>query len=279
MPYVTFNAQLGFMSMLSKRAPWSTLTRLGRLPIIRASVFAPFVGYIILFNDHVVAFFNEISINIGLNSGLLIHDGIYYTYFGLILIGFAQILYTLLCPGNVSQYGDAIRYSDAIRDSNKTLIADNLDNVLSAFIRNERISEEKEQMDYPERVRLLTSDLIERIYNSTDKNQWDEELETENENDISPDMLMFTSGSGYLIAENIAVTMHERPRAMAYYAEPLRDSATEQFGYDISHLDFQVDDYRHPRIRVTCAALYLLGAMLLFIPATSAMLTIITGLI
>jgi hypothetical protein len=152
MPYVTYSAKRRLQNFVSQRLSWSTLARLGRLPIIKASIFAPFVGYIILFNDYAIDFFNQVSMNISNVSQFSTIGGIYYTYFGLILIGIAQVFYALLCPSNISHYEDALRYSEAIRNSNKTLIADILDNVLSAFILNERNSEENERMNYPEKI-------------------------------------------------------------------------------------------------------------------------------
>jgi hypothetical protein len=76
---------------------------------VKATIFIPLVGYLVLFNDHIVTYvnlwnslFDKGDTNVSLRLLCL--------YFGLCFLAVASVLYSLFCPREVKAYGSAAQF-------------------------------------------------------------------------------------------------------------------------------------------------------------------------
>jgi hypothetical protein len=96
---------------------WDRLRIIGNSRLIKLTIIMPLVGYIIIFNNHVVSalqlatdyFSSDIEHSLlGNINGEFLASRLRLLYFGLFLLGVGSSLFTLLCPQKVKQYVDAV---------------------------------------------------------------------------------------------------------------------------------------------------------------------------
>jgi hypothetical protein len=72
----------------------------------------PLIGYLILFNEHVVtALHLDNSLSGGITDNFLI-SRLRLLYFGLFATGLGAIFFTIFCPPKIKQYADAIEFAE-----------------------------------------------------------------------------------------------------------------------------------------------------------------------
>jgi len=98
---------------------WSKVRSVGNSVPARASLIVPFIGYLLLFNEHargILKLSYPFLENRGqTNIDLAIHEvsSLYWTYFGLLSFGIASILYQIFCAAEVKDYANQNQYIDA----------------------------------------------------------------------------------------------------------------------------------------------------------------------
>jgi hypothetical protein len=88
---------------------WSTLRVIGNSMLVRATVVVPFIGYLILFNSHVVEALRpavELFPNCadGSCAQSFIWSRLFFLYFGLMFLGVGAFIYQLRCDPNIKRF-------------------------------------------------------------------------------------------------------------------------------------------------------------------------------
>jgi hypothetical protein len=96
---------------------WDRLRVIGNSRLIKLTIIMPLVGYLIIFNNHVVSalqlatsyFSSDIEHSfLGNINGEFLASRLRFLYFGFFLTGVGSSLFTLFCPQKVKQYADAV---------------------------------------------------------------------------------------------------------------------------------------------------------------------------
>jgi len=85
---------------------WSRLRTIGHLPLMKATIFVPLIGYLIIFNETVAKYLQLVweKDAAPLSTNLLL------VYFGLVFLSLASIVYKFRCDPRVDQYGSPEAY-------------------------------------------------------------------------------------------------------------------------------------------------------------------------
>ena len=101
---------------------WDQLRGICEIKVVRLTVFAPFIGYLILFNEqltHLLNLSNELLPaeyfryfwqDTSKTNEELASNRIFLIYFGLFFLGLGSILYGIACPHLLKKYGSSSEY-------------------------------------------------------------------------------------------------------------------------------------------------------------------------
>lgn len=97
---------------------WDTLRIIGKSRLISLTILVPFIGYLILFNNELVSYF-ELSKEVmnlpetdkSISGGTITR--LYYLYYGLTIIGISSIAFSFLCPNIVKNYRTEYEFSES----------------------------------------------------------------------------------------------------------------------------------------------------------------------
>ncbi len=285
MSYITYSAIPRWWVTMTHALRWSTLRQFGGLPLMRAVMFAPVIAYLILFNDYVFEFLQQVTNNTGVHGIEIIEiNNVYFLYYGLIFVGIASVIYSLSCPSSVAGFADSMSFARGVQETRANTVAMSFfDDVLEKFVQNGVYNEIREAADYPENTRLLTSRMVVEIY----KVYLKEELrpagsqgETSDQEDAWWRLHEeFFTGSGYFNADNIAERVYHAPKVIWAFTEPYRAIAAKSFVADISVAKYDIDDHSRVLIRVIVSVLYIGGFCLLFVPSFITFLKVSVGIL
>ena len=140
---------------------WSNLKKIGRSKIVSLTIFMPIFGYMIMFNEHLIGFFelssqaftDSVNAVQGENSKEPItidtKTRLYYFYFGFSFIGVASLIYQMFCPSMIKEYesgGEYIQEQKPLLTENRLInLSENLEKegvIDSAKIKSVRASYE-----------------------------------------------------------------------------------------------------------------------------------------
>ena len=91
-------------------AGWSQLRSISNLPITRATILIPVIGYFLIFNAHVVEYLHltpALTDNT-IAQGREVSWRLLLIYFGLCSIGGASAVYQVCCPAEIKRYSSAV---------------------------------------------------------------------------------------------------------------------------------------------------------------------------
>jgi cytochrome b561 len=86
---------------------WTQLRTIGHLPLMKATIFVPLIGYLIIFNETIAEYLHlvwEKDATPPVPTNLLL------VYFGLVCLSVGSVLYALFCDRRIDQYGSAEAY-------------------------------------------------------------------------------------------------------------------------------------------------------------------------
>lgn len=101
--------------MLKLIPRWNGLSLIGKSKIIKLTMLAPFIGYLILFNNELANYFVLSTELIGVSSDAITTDKenisrLYYLYYGLITLGVSSILFSFCCPSVIKDHENEFNY-------------------------------------------------------------------------------------------------------------------------------------------------------------------------
>ncbi len=113
---------------------WQTIRIIGGSVPAKASVIMPFLGYIIIFNRHVIEFVSGSFVqlyNIDANKDKFLNN-LYMLYFGLFAFGVASLLYQVFCHHSVKKYSD---FQEFIRERMDVYVNEDLEKISKELIK------------------------------------------------------------------------------------------------------------------------------------------------
>lgn len=98
---------------------WSTLRVIGNSMLVRATVVMPFIGYLILFNSHVVdALRPAIEMFPNCSDGncaqSFMWSRLFFLYFGLMFLGLGSFIYQLRCDPNIKRFDTSEAFTASV---------------------------------------------------------------------------------------------------------------------------------------------------------------------
>jgi hypothetical protein len=108
---------------------WNRLSLIGTSKVISLTIFVPFIGYLILFNNELVNYFVLSSELVGTpdtTSGLGNETilRLYFLYYGLIFLGLSSIIFSFLCPDVIKDHKTEFGYiNDELKISTTERVA------------------------------------------------------------------------------------------------------------------------------------------------------------
>jgi hypothetical protein len=264
------------MEIFARLVPdWSGLRTLGQSRILALTALVPFLGTLILFNEQIVSLLllspELVSHWLGLPdqgtsaaSRTFSINRLVITYFGLVFLGSAAFLFTLLCPKEVKRHGNVLAYVEAekplITSARTSLL---VTRVVTNYLQNH--GEEEAQgiralrlFSYPfELIRLfeeVVNQISLKVLDGTDADIY--------------------SGNGNIYVERVARMLSAQRRVQRNLWMPFHAEA-EQYSSDLLTLMYTALDHSRPIARMIIAFLYTLGFLVLLYPTVSTMLLIL----
>ncbi len=226
---------------------------------MRLTILVPFIGTFLLFNqatEAALAWPDFLKNDLGSNElERLPAQNLYFTYFGLCLLGVGSILFALVCPSDINDQPDINSYVVNTPAASSAVIAkDNFGKVLDLkFGRMGGASEVFDTTEYPAELESDFHALMQELYGAVDLEEVDE----------VPEVMMST---GYLDFTNLAEMVWRNARATWAITMPFYDAAPK-FARDIAFLKHRSLDYSKFPIRLFIATVYLVGFVLLAKPS------------
>lgn len=262
---------------------WSALGRLGRNRVVSLTILVPFVGWLILFNSHVVEFFRLSDAFFTWSAGETTADAgrrftvtrLHFTYFGLLTVAAASALFSLYCPAIIKQAGTRNEYIAAERRfmtaaRRHTMISD----VCRDFLwhhpgpENYPLDPSKNRwggyVTYPFALVRRFETTLTQIYRSIEQSV--------HEGSTEPGR--FISATDNVLVSEFAEMLAAQRRVERVYWSAV-DGVLHEFDRDLLTFEYDVPDNSTPKMRVTVFVLYAVGLVTLGIPTLEASARII----
>lgn len=254
------------------------------------TILAPFVGYLVLFNQTIVQQLSLATEILGSPAG----DGVtaatlqrlYFLYFGLIFLGLGSGLFALFCPIEIKDCSSAREYVEAesplISRSKIALAADVVAEHLVRWLSSDPYEDDDHYPDKrnlriilaqpPEFIRLADAVLTELFTAYQTGEDAPKDLPDDDQEWWTPFCDHRGGPSGYKIAR--AMYLVETPYLGV--VRELHDLASEDtFNHSILNLQYLALDNIKPWMRVLTVGFYVAGFALLSIPTLLTMVSII----
>ncbi|KAB7694293.1 hypothetical protein GBN33_16645 [Plesiomonas shigelloides] len=136
--------------MISIVPKWCNLRLVGNSKVVKLTIFMPFIGYLILFNNEIVNYFALSNNALGLDPSItesMSFSRLYQLYFGLMLVGVASALFSIFCPPIVKANDDEYSYYEKELFSMTTKRIAQIADSLADLVTEDKKSELKSLID------------------------------------------------------------------------------------------------------------------------------------
>ncbi len=259
--------------ILTRTPKWSTLRTVGRSKALSMTIIIPFIGYIILFNNHIIAVLQLWPPMFGGPDAIL--SRLYFIYFGLSTLGFAQLTFSLACPPEIKVYEAEADYvlseeTIATRPSMRLWI----DDIVADYMKNRNDDELIPVWDearYPDTLEVFFDSVIsETMAEARSKGH----LRADDEDLDDPDDPRFFTGSGFVNVFNVASVIYRNQIAYeSFISLFVRMSLTVKT--DVLRLRYLALDRSQPSIRLFATISYVCGFGLLAIPGVDSLIRVL----
>ncbi|MER8366968.1 hypothetical protein [Mesorhizobium sp. M1378] len=297
------------LEVIAAATTWQSLRSIGSSRILSLTIAVPFIGYLIIFNDHLIDYakiarqlLSDGRVATPEDQNSISLSNLYYLYFGLVLTGFGSLLFAVFCPSDIRQSGslnEYIRRSEEIKSP--TLVSDHLNDVMTAYNQGlEQVQGDdtaiiniRTYLTYPSRLSSLHYNLVHRIFeehpdlygqDERDASKTsDERSETEHETlefDSEYDSVAefpFNHGTEHLDVDSVSNVIVSGPSAFRHFVKEFRKYSSGSFK-DVCLLRYQILDNSTPYTRITIAIFYFSGFFLLFVPTLETLYLVLSAL-
>lgn len=258
-----------------KTPKWSTLRSLGQSRLLALTVFVPFIGAIIIFNQHIVEFLRLSPDGTIEATHAFTLTRLQLTYFGLVFLGVGSFLFGILCPIEVKKFSRVSEYIEAEKPFvTKALTSLLVTDIATDYLRNHGEKEARKRcflndLAYPETQKAMFDAVISQITREIS----DIGLESEIGNEHP---LPAISALDNVITDNVAQRLESCLRVdRAFWSEFHEHS--QKFLVDILYLRYESLDNSRPLFRIIISGSYVLGFSTLFYPTITTFVRILSG--
>lgn len=251
------------ISYVSSALRWSTLATIGSSPVIKLTIIAPFLGYIVLYNEYVLSLLTLSPASMGgtaVQSDAIVYtiSKINYLYFGLLLLGVASGLFSLFCPRDISKNKYVVDYIQYVMPvSTDPLLRSYFHAILTLY--QERCEETSQPL-----LKRVTSPYPEEIFGSAEVIAKHLYLDNDNDDSNESHAELYT-GSGYFMVSELVSRALSGIRAYQYYYDMVM-AGVSNYMKDILYTYHILVDHSYFLVRILISILYLAGFMLLSVP-------------
>ncbi len=265
---------------LSEGTRWSSLAKIGNSRIAAITIFAPIIGYLVVFNSTLSEYvalvtpFGTESVELNLID-YLHGKRLYFLYMGVLAVGLATALYSALAPGPIKTAASAVEYVRHMSDLNTPNIV--RDSFLSTIAIYRRYNNEEERhpmfsgssLDSPERVSATLHPFIESMFQKSQTDFDVLESEARKDDGETVNEPIFT-GSGYVRTDVIMEMLQSGRSVDRLFQYALLDQVVQN-PKDVFFLEYISLDYSAFARRLVVAAVYATGFALLLIPTLTTL--------
>ena len=271
-------------------AKWSVLRTLGSSRILAFSVFVPFLGFLILFNQQIVDWLLLSPLFVGRTSGNLGEatieatreatlNRLYIAYFGLSLLGIGSFLFSIFCPGEIKELNSASEYISyekplVSQPRLSLLVATVAVDYWSNLINPSKLRTAPKSWSYPAEIAALFQVTFVQIAESLRVH--DEETKS-SVHESSNHFGIWNARAEVQLDTVVDLLVNVRRYNRAFYEEFVRSS--QGYEIDLLTLRYMVLDCSRPLARALIATLYFLGFGILLYPTVTTFVQILTSLI
>jgi hypothetical protein len=262
------------LSALSEGVRWSSLSKIGNSRVAAITIFAPIVGYLVVFNSTLSEYVTLVTPFAAEPAGLDVIDylhgkRLYFLYLGVLLVGLATVLYAALAPEPIKIAASAVDYVRHMSDLNTpNIIRDSFLSTIGIYLRYNN-DEERHPMfsgsslSSLERVSSTLHPFIRSMFEGANTDM--DILEHDTPDEAEGGQQSFVTGSGY-IRTDVIMEMLQSGRAVdRAFQYALLDEVIKH-PKDVFFLEYISLDYSAFARRVTVAVVYAVGFILLLVP-------------
>ena len=262
-------------SKLNSLIPWSALSSVGNTAPAKLTILAPLIGYLVIYNQAIADFFflssgpdPEVASSGSLLS-LLNNMKLTFLYFGLLFFGIGAIIFGMFSPKSIRRYKSAEDYVLAM-EAAKTewLIVDNLLRVGRAAWSGE------EYFDNPDGYGHITYSFtddtlyqLDSILDFAGQNAFPETDDPKEHEEYSSDYVdRFMTMSGNTRTDQVLECILAKRRVERAYWQMATGAIVDHRAREVFYMTYTFDEWSKFTARLTCAAMFALGATLLSLP-------------
>ncbi|MVT00485.1 hypothetical protein [Devosia marina] len=264
---------------LSEGVRWSSLSKIGNSRIATITIFAPIIGYLVVFNSTLSEYVALVSPfgaePIGINAIDYLHSKrLYFLYLGVLGVGLATALYAALAPEPIKTSASAVDYVRHMSDLNTPNIV--RDSFLSTISLYRRYNNEEQRhpmfsggsLSSLDRVSSALHPFIRSMFEGTDTDIDILEHDALDYGDEARESLV--TGSGNVRTDSIMEILQsgrniDRPFQYEFLNEVVKNPK------DVFFLEYISLDYSAFARRVTVAVVYAVGFTLLLVPTITTL--------
>lgn len=251
---------------------WTQLRRIGSSRLMILTVFAPFVGYIIIFNQYFIDIL-RVSESFLLHTGSSgLSDTISFArleavYLALVCLGIASLFFYLFCPESIKDHSSLFSHieseSKLSTPSRSSLLLSDVANDYRRYHGSDYYSSGKlfSRVSYTHRQETLFASLLRDMAKKLDKSQ--------NYHDYG----IITASGDYDVYEIARIINQKSTPARALWLQ--FDEIAQLYTSDLVTLLSLTEDRSKPGKRLLISLLYALGFCLLFYPTATTILLIL----
>jgi hypothetical protein len=262
--------------------PWSALRRIGQSRLLSLTIVVPFLGWLLLFNQHLVdllmlspdvvarLFHGSSGSSIELSRQVSL-NWLYYVYFGLSFLGVGSCLFATSCPNEITSYASAREFMQAEAALVSRARIGLILTQISDQFRWWSPDDSQHNDDPPGIIRRLATPgdfialywaVVSELFESTPGTVDDDAPQLSDEFERR-----YVTGIGLVDVDVVAETISSGRRVERGLIEGLRSEATkDEHRGDILTLQYMGLDHSRPLLRLCVFGFYLIGFTVLTIP-------------
>lgn len=263
---------------LSEGVRWSSLSKIGNSRVAAITIFAPIIGYLVVFNSTLSEYVTLVTPfgtePVGLNAIDYLHGKrLYFLYLGVLCVGLATALYAALAPEPIKTAASAVDYVRHMSDLNTPNII--RDSFLSTIALYRRYNNEEERhpmlsggsLSSLERVSSTLHPFIRSMFEGADT---DMDILEHDAPDNGGEARALVTGSGNVRTDAIMEILQsgrniDRPFQYEFLNEVVKNPK------DVFFLEYISLDYSAFARRVTVSVVYAVGFVLLLVPTITTL--------
>jgi hypothetical protein len=249
---------------------WSNLGHFAGTPLARATISAPFVAFLIFFNDRIRAYFALQGTEDNLTFWHHMLDiRLEVFYLGLVMLGVSVGLYSILAPSTVSRHKDI---SDYVSKSLTTYSDNQISaSFVSALQKIHEVTGIPDVSIYDAECDAVPKSVLADLQRVVEAEFEKLDLGDIRDGDFPEEMSDFYNFQGYLAIDLILDSLINQRRAQWNIWRPVLSGKSLDKA-DALRLEYAADDYSHPKLRRLVFVLILISSVITLIPTLITLL-------